>query len=133
MPDAKAQVLAAILFLLIGIVGGCKATSMLLLPRIAALKTQLQAESERAKGMERSFQALSDAASEQDKALQDLQALQALREQQAKSAIAAAHAGAAKKQAAAAQIMLSKPAPGEDECAAASNAFDAELRLERGG
>ncbi|KAF1049736.1 hypothetical protein [Xylophilus sp.] len=126
------KALGVIAMIAVGIGLGYKATSAYYSPKVAALETQLKAANDRADSFEQSYNAVAAAAQKQNDELTKLVAQAAEREQQAKAAADKAKAESAGYQAQATSILQSQPPVGANECAAASAAFDAELKTERG-
>jgi len=118
---------------------GYKATAVIYGPEIAALKQQVKTAqdatdkaNDRANGFKKSYEDLAATTKQQNDAVQKTVAAALEREQQAQVAIAKARADSKGYQAKAAAILLSKPPAGADECVAARDAFDLELKAERG-
>jgi predicted nucleic acid-binding Zn-ribbon protein len=126
------KVLGVIAMIAVGIGLGYKATSAYYSPKVDALETKLKAANERADSFEQSYNAVAAAAQKQNDELTKLVAQANEREQQAKAAADKAKTESAGYQAQAASILQSQPPAGANECAAASAAFDAELKTERG-
>ena len=129
------KALGVIAMIAVGIGLGYKATSAYYSPKVDALETKLKAANERADSFEQSYNAVAVAAQKQNDELTKLVAQAAEREQQAKAAADKAKTESAGYQAQAASILQSQPPAGANECAAASAAsaaFDAELKTERG-
>lgn len=78
------------------------------------------------------YGALAAATARQNDAIENLQAEAAVREKTAREAAEAARRAAQPKRDQAAAILALKPPAGVDQCTAARESFDAELRQERG-
>lgn len=126
------KVLGVAAMIAVGAWLGYKATSAYYSPKVAALETQLKAANERADSFEKSYNAVAAAAQKQNDELTKLVAQANEREQTAKAAADKAKTESAGYQAQAAIILKSQPPAGANECAAASAAFDLELKTERG-
>ncbi|MDR1934534.1 MAG: hypothetical protein LBS49_02940 [Candidatus Accumulibacter sp.] len=126
------KVLGVAVMIAVGIGLGYKATSAYYSPKLAALETQLKAARDRADSFEQSYNAVAAAAQKQNDEITKLVAQANEREQTAKAAADKAKTESARYQAQAVSILQSQPAAGANECAAASAAFDLELKTERG-
>lgn len=105
--------------------GGHKATAAYYRPKVAKAEA-------RAAEFESAYSALALASRHQNEAIAQLQADAKEREEQAAKAVAQARASASAIRATATNIMGLKLPSGADECRAAREAFDEELRQERG-
>lgn len=105
--------------------GGHKTTAAYYQPKVAKAKA-VAAEFEAA------YNALARVSLRQTEAINQLQADAEAREKRAAQAVAQARAAAASHRDRATTIMGLKLPAGADECRAARDAFDAELRQERG-
>ncbi len=108
----------------IGAWGGHKATAAYYQPKVAKAEA-------RAAEFESAYGSLARAAQNQNEAINRLQEEAKAREVQAAKVLARARAAASSNRSKAASIMGLKLPDGADECRAARDDFDAELRLER--
>lgn len=109
----------------IGAWGGHKATAAYYQPKVAKAEA-------RAAEFESAYGSLARAAQNQNDAINRLQADAKAREKRAAQEVAQARAAAATSRDQATSIMGLKLPSGADECQAAREAFDDELRQERG-
>ena len=112
--------------------GGHKAAQAYYQPKIEKLEARAKAAEDRAKEFETAYNALAGATQRQNEAINRLSAESAERQRLAAIAIAKAKAESAEFKSKATAIMGLKLPPGADECTAAREAFDIELREERG-
>lgn len=112
--------------------GGHKATQAYYQPKIEKLETRAKAAEDRAKEFETAYNALAGATQRQNEAINKLRADAAERKRLADIAVAKAKEESAALKVKATAIMGLKLPPGADECVAAREAFDIELRDERG-
>lgn len=111
--------------------GGHKATQSYYQPKIEKLETRAKAAEDRAAEFETAYNALAGATQRQNDAINRLRAESAERQRLADIAIAKAKAESNTFKSRATSIMGLKLPPGVDECSAARESFDIELREER--
>lgn len=92
----------------------------------------IDAANTRAGQMQNAYTAIATAAGRQNAAIAELEEQGRVREQKAAAALTAARAEAKQASGRALWILGTRPPPGADECRAARDAFDDELRHERG-
>jgi hypothetical protein len=112
--------------------GGHQATQAYYQPKIEKLETRAKAAEDRAAEFETAYNALASATQRQNDAINKLRADSAERQRLADIAIAKAKAESATFKSRAAATMSLKLPPGADECTAAMEEFDIELKEERG-
>ncbi|MGQ0711190.1 MAG: hypothetical protein ACT4NV_15755 [Rhodoferax sp.] len=110
----------------VGAWGGHQATAAYYRPKVATAEA-------RAAEFESAYNALALASQHQNDAINQLQAQAKTRKDRADREVAMARAAAATRRDRAVAIMSLKLPVGADECRAAREAFDEELRQERGG
>ncbi len=112
--------------------GGHKATQAYYQPKVEKLEMRAKAAEDQAKEFETAYNALAGATQRQNEAINKLRSDAAERQRLADIAVAKAKAESAALKSKAMTIMGLKLPPGADECVAAREAFDIELRDERG-
>jgi hypothetical protein len=116
----------------VGAWGGHKATQAYYQPKIEKLEIRAKAAEDLAKEFETAYNALASATQRQNEAINKLRSDAAERQRLADIAVAKAKAEAVAFNGKATAIMGLKLPLGADECTAAREAFDVDLREERG-
>lgn len=93
---------------------------------------QLAAANRRAGELEHAYLTVAESAGRQNAAIEAERSAGQQRQEKARAAAAQAHSAAQTHYARAEAILAERPAPGADPCRSARDAFDAELRAERG-
>ena len=129
---AGAGLLAVALLLAMGAVGGYWMAGNHYQPLIKAAQDKVEASAGRLSSCATTRDSLQASVNQQNQALVDLQRQASKVAEQAQAAQAAAEQRALTVEQRAQQILAEWPAPGTDVCTAARDAFDAELKGERG-
>lgn len=129
---AGAGVLAVVLLLAMGAAGGFWLAGRHYDPLLADAQSKAEASAGQLAGCTTTRDNLQASVAQQNQALIDLQRQAAQVAERAQAAQASAEQKAQSAEQRAQQILAERPAPGADACSAARNAFDSELKKERG-
>lgn len=132
MEDIKTKIILWVVLAAISAGCGVWASRAYYQPRLDLADIKMSQEADRAQQFETAYTALVAAAKRQNAAINDLQAQGEAREVAAKKAVESAQGAAQKLYAQAAKTSASRPPAASDECTAAREAFDEELKQERG-
>ncbi len=132
MDDIKIKIILWVVLAAISAGAGAWASRAYYQPRLSLSDLKADQATNRAQQFETAYTALAAAARRQNTAINDLQAQGEVREVAAKKAVEAAQGAAQKLYAQAAKTSASRPPAASDECTAARQAFDDELKHERG-